>query len=159
MENETSTASYFALKRDLEQSLSESTTCKEELLLHYAERFLLLDGKLKAITESISANDVLKTHKVPKEFDEIVDEYKNRAICAELLLAFENLPTNLVEKFNQILPAVKEEADLQKKIVAAQKRMLQILNQAGVSKPKSSSGCMGVILILILFTSILFIAA
>ena len=98
------------------------------------------------------------------QLDEVVEELRSRARCAELFLKYGNLPCDLIEIHTKNLPALKKSAKLSQYIVENQKGMLQDLREAGIKplndsmakpKNKNKSGCMVSFLIFIIFTSLL----
>ena len=164
MSIDTKIKSFKELEKVLELGLCGSISVSSDLLSDLSDVFFLLNKRAKEDNARVTENDVWETLKVPEEFDEIVVQNFSRAKCAELFLAYNNLPYALVEIHKKNLPILKESAELLKTIVLNQKGMLQDLHDAGINKPlidktkkkanKNNPGCMSTILILLLFTFI-----
>lgn len=161
---ETEINDFFNLESILEQGKNEPTTVDSNLLRYLSDLFFQLNERLKDKAKRISENNVLNTFSVPEDFDEIVEEYYSRAKCAELFLAYESLPSDLVEIHNRNLPLLQKNAKLIEFQVLNQRGMLQDLLDAGLKpldeypqkpKKKSKSGCMATIVIFVLFVSLL----
>lgn len=152
---------FHTLESVLDQGLNEIITIDSRMLKELSGIFFQLHER---ITGYSFENDVLKTFSVPEEFDEVVEELRSRARCAELFLKYGNLPSDLIEIHTKNLPALKKSAKLSQYIVENQKGMLQDLREAGIKplndsmakpKNKNKSGCMVSFLIFIIFTSLL----
>lgn len=148
---------YSDLKTVLRASLDGELHLEPEDLLELCGRFYALNEVLEQLGKKSSENDVLKTLSMDEGADFIVEESFSRVECVDLLLKHNNLPSPFKEQLCNQLPKFRELAILTKNIEQAKRRQLEILEKAGVTAKSNNSGCMVLIVILVVVGSITFL--